>query len=141
MITGCDGDEDDEETDSEIMIGTWSLSTISDDEGDKTDVFFAEANSVVVVLNNDDSFTIAMDFNAAAEAAGATDVNLAGTYSVNESAKTLTLTIAGIGASLQGQYTVVNNDRIRISAPAALTNALFGGTPNVGTVVITLDRQ
>lgn len=138
VATGCDSNGDDE-SDAEILVGTWTVASIADDEGDKTAVFGAGVESFRADINEDDTYSILVDYNATAEAAGQTDVNLAGTYTVNESLKTITLNVTGLGG-LVLEYDIENNNRVVLSGPAEFINLAFGTTTYTGTVMLTISR-
>lgn len=136
---GCDSNDDDD-SDADVFVGTWTVQSISDDQGDKTAVFGAGVQSFVATLNANGNYSIVVDYNAAAEAQGATDVNLAGTYTVTETSNTVTLSVPSLGASLPLTYNIQNNNTIVLSGPATLINLAFGTTNYTGTVELTITR-
>ena len=139
VATGCDSNDDDD-SDADVFVGTWTVQSIADDEGDKTAIFGAGVESFVATLNADGSYTIVVDYNATAEAAGAVDRNLAGSYTVVEAANTVTLSVTSLGASLPLTYDIQNNNTIALTGNADLINLAFGTMTYTGDVVLTITR-
>ena len=139
--SGCDSNKDgnDGPSDAEIFVGEWGVARITDADGDQTQAFLSLVDSFLTSLRADGTFDITIDYNDAANAAGQNDINVSGTYAVNESSNTLTLTIANAGA-LPLNYRIENNDRITISGNALLINLAFG-TNYTGTAALTIVRQ
>ena len=140
VSTGCDSsDDDDSQSDTEIFAGTWTVANITDSEGDKTELFAGVVDDFTANLRSDGTFSITVDYNDQANAAGQADVNLAGNYTVEEATNTVTLNVTGVGA-LPLSYNIVNNDRIELSGLAGLVNLAFGTDAYQGTVVLTIQR-
>lgn len=139
VATGCDSNDDDD-SDADVFVGTWTVQSISDDEGDKTAIFNAGVESFLATLDEDGSYSIVVDYNAAAEAQGSVDRSLAGDYTVSESANRVTLTVPALGASLQLGYDIQNNNTIALSGQSGLINQIFGTTTYMGDVVLTITR-
>ena len=139
VATGCDSNDDDD-SDADVFVGTWTVQSIADDEGDKTAIFGAGVQSFVATLNADGSYTILVDYNAAAESQGAVDRNLAGNYTVTESANSVVLSVTSLGASIPLTYDIQNNNTIALTGQALLINQAFGTTTYTGTVVLTITR-
>ena len=138
---GCDSSDDgnDGPSDAEIFVGEWGLARITDGDGDQTQAFLSLVVSFLTSLRADGTFDITIDYNDAANAAGQNDIDVSGTYTVNESNNTLTLTAAN-AVALPLSYTIENNDRITISGNALLINLAFG-TNYTGTAALTIVRQ
>lgn len=128
---GCDSNEDDL-SDAEIFIGTWTLVGLSDDEGDKLALFGQVANGFTATLNSDNTFHVLVDYIAE------DDLEIDGTYTVTEGVRTLVLSTAGLNPPFD--YEIENENRIVLSANAAIVNALFQTTAYVGTVDIVIQR-
>ena len=137
--SGCDSNNDDGLSDAEIFVGEWGIARITDGDGDQTQAFLSLVDSFLTSLRADGTFDIIIDYNDAANAASQSDINVSGTYTVNESNNTLTLTAAG-AVALPLSYTIENNDRITISGVAFLINLAFG-TDYTGTVALTIVRN
>lgn len=130
---GCDStSSEDDLSDSEIFVGTWALVGLSDDEGDKLTLFSQVANSFTAILNADDSFSVLIDYEAQ------DDLQLSGTYLITEGAKLIVLSSGGLGAPFT--YDIESENRIELSAQAAIVNALFQTEAYVGTVRIVIQR-
>lgn len=140
MAIGCDSNDEDE-SDADRLVGQWQLQSLTDDTGDRTQDFLSEADGFSATLRSDGTFSLLMDFNAAAEAAGNSDVLLTGTYTVNESTRQLAMTVDALGATLPAGYEIVTDDTVDLIAPAVLINPIFGGLPLQGTVRARLARQ
>ncbi len=138
---GCDSSDDgnDGPSDAEIFVGEWGLTRITDGNGDQTQAFLDLIVSFLTSLRADGTFDITIDYNDAANAAGQNDIDVSGTYTINESNNTLTLTAAN-AVALPLSYTIENNDRITISGVAFLINLAFG-TNYTGTIALTIARQ
>ena len=137
--SGCDSNNDDGPSDAEIFVGEWGVARITDADGDQTQAFLSLVDSFLTSLRADGTFDIIIDYNDAANAARQNDIDVSGTYTVNASNNTLTLTAAG-AVALPLSYTIENNDRITISGNAFLLNLAFG-TNYTGTVALTIARN
>lgn len=137
--SGCDSNNDDGPSDAEIFVGEWGVARITDGDGDQTQAFLSLVDSFLTSLRADGTFDIIIDYNDAANAARQNDIDVSGTYTVNESNNTLTLT-AATAVALPLSYTIENNDRITISGVAFLINLAFG-TDYTGTVALTIARN
>ena len=138
--SGCDSNNDDGPSDAEIFVGEWGVARITDGDGDQTQAFLSLVDSFLTSLRADGTFDITIDYNDAANAARQNDIDASGTYTVNESNNTLTLTAAANPVPLLLSYTIENNDRITMSGNALLINLAFGTNYN-GTVALTSARN
>lgn len=129
---GCDSSEDDP-SDAELFVGTWALVSIADGGGDKTPVLLAAANSMMAQLNSDNTFEIDVDYKQQ------TDLHLEGTYTVNEGAKQLILTVGPQNPPFG--YSFASDNRVTLSAGSDIVNGLFGTTLYTGTVIMTIEKQ
>jgi hypothetical protein len=123
---GCDSNDDDDPSDAEIFVGTWTLVSISDQTGDRTDgigQFLAAPITANFASNN--TFTITINYNAQAEGAGLTDSTIPGSFVLKVGAKSLQLSPTGFGATVPFDYTITNENQITLTADAAFMNALF----------------
>ena len=138
VAVGCDSTDNDE-SDAELFVGTWALTSISDATGNQTAGFANLANSLTVDLNADNSFSLLVDYK---EDSGRPDLPLAGTYTVDEGGRTLTLTIPATQQSLPFGYDFRTEDEVVLEAGAALINPLFNPTtPYEGTVEVVIEKQ
>ncbi len=129
---GCDSTEDDDPSDAEIFVGTWTLVGLSDDEGDKLALFGQVANGFTATLRGDNTFHVLVDYIQQ------DDLEIAGTYTVNEDATTLVLSIGTQNPAFD--YQIENENRIVLFAPAVIVNTLFQTSAYVGQVRITIQR-
>ena len=129
---GCDSSEDDP-SDAELFVGTWGVVSITDGGGDKTPLLLAAANSLVAQLNANNSFAVDIDYKEQA------DLHLAGTYTVEEGAKQLILTVGP--QSPPFSYSFASDNRVTLSAASTIVNGLFGTTLYTGTVNMTIEKQ
>lgn len=135
-FVGCDSNEDDL-TDAEIFVGSWTLVSISDAEGDQTQGFAGLAESLDITFAADGEFTLLLDYR---EDSGRPDVPLQGTYELNEGANSLVLNIAD-GPSPPFSYDIENEDEISLSSQAEIVNTLFNPTtPYEGEVRVVMRR-
>lgn len=137
---GCDSNDDDS-SDADVFAGNWVVVGISDDEGDKTAGFGQLVDAATVNFTEGGSFTLDVDYNAAAEAGGVSDVTLSGTYVVDEGANTLSLNVGQL--ALVFDYAIQNNDRIQVTTNANLFNLALQLPPErfyVGDVTLTVSR-
>lgn len=137
---GCDSNEDDDPTDAEIFIGTWTVVEVHDSEGDKTSLFEEGINNFSATLNSDNNFSLIVDFLDPER----TDIPLTGTYSI-EPGDVLILR-ANLGAGelpLPFQYDIESENRIDLSISETFVEAIFGTEPEtyVGDVTFTIERQ
>lgn len=132
---GCDSDEDDT-SDAELFVGTWTLVSLSDAQGDKTAAFGQIANGLTADLNSDNSFLISVDYK---EDSGIEDLTIPGTYEVEAGSKTFVIT-PPTGQNVPFSYDIENESRIALSAAADFVNALFNTTTYQGTVQIVIQK-
>ncbi|MEX1055598.1 MAG: hypothetical protein WED81_06180 [Rhodothermales bacterium] len=129
---GCDSSEDDP-SDAELFVGTWALVSIRDGGGDKTPLLLAAANSMVAVLNSNNTFEVDIDYKEQP------DLHLEGTHVVNEGAKQLVLTVGPQNPPFT--YSFASDTRTTISANSQIVNGLFATTLYTGNVVMTIQKQ
>lgn len=134
---GCDSNEDDDMSEQELFLGAWTLTSISDDEGDQTASFEENVESFVVQFQDESSFQLNVAF---VPDDPREDIQLAGTYLLDESDNALTLQIPGLPAPLSFTYAFENDNTLVLNASnVVLINTLFG-TQYEGTVQITVER-
>jgi hypothetical protein len=136
---GCDSNEDDP-TDAEIFIGTWTVVEVRDSEGDKTSVFDEGVNNFSATLNSDNTYSLIVDFLDPER----TDIPLTGTYTI-EPGDVLILR-ANLGAGellLPFQYDIESENRINLSISESFVEAIFGTEEGtyVGDVTFRIARQ
>lgn len=138
FAAGCDSDGGGD--DSSVMsdlAGTWGFGGLADGDGDRTATFVMNYNSVVIIFTEAGSITLNVD--AIDDAA---DASYSGTYTVNEGASTLTVTlsVAGTDTPLTFNYNFVNATTLTLTATGS-TRILLGvlfSTSLVDPVTITL---
>ncbi len=140
-VTACDSDDNDEDlTDSEVFVGTWAVTSVSDTNGPAD--LQSDFNSIVARFNASGDGSITVDAVDDAD-----DAMVDFTYSVNETADTIVLNISvpGVGTiPLSMGYSITNNeDTVTFTINqqnAVLINSLFG-TALEGAVNMTVSRQ
>lgn len=142
VFAACDSNDD--ATDLDVLIGNHTAVKIEDDAGDQTAKFAQIVNAFTVAIRADETYSLKIDYNAVAEAAGRTDVALAGGYSVNESAKTFTIRgipIPGSSAttSVTFDYAIVSDNQVRFTTDAAPFNLILG-TAYEGDLKVTVQK-
>lgn len=135
VAVGCDSSDDDQ-TDAEIFVGSWTVVAVSDDEGDKTAVFAEGVSDFSATLNGDGTYSLVVTFVDPQRP----PVPLAGDYTVNDGSKILTL-MAG-PQELPFSYDIQSETRIALSLPEAVVRGVFGTQEGtyVGIVTFTVQR-
>ena len=134
---GCDSNDDDEQSDASLFVGSHAITSVTDVEGDQTAAFAQGFESIVVTFAEGGNFTIAVD-----AIVDQGDVTVPGTYEVNESANTITLnaTTASGTIPLAFEYEF-NGNQTNLTAgaqTATALNALFGTTLQApATITVT----
>jgi len=137
--TGCDSGGNNEDSVSDKITGNWMLTSISDDEGDKTAVFTTGYNGIDISFESSMNFTIDVDAKV-----DAGDQTISGTWSVNETQSKLTLSasLSGLPVALDFTYAFSGDDVITLTAggnTSVLLNTLLGTTLQ-GSIELTLAR-
>ncbi len=130
---GCDsggGDEDTGPTDTEVFVGAWRLATLLLNGQDFTAFVLATA-------------TVNIDFEAAAftmNVVSDTTTTISGTYNVNETQETITLTSSGFANPIVLDYVITTDNQIMLETEdAALFIGLTGIDPaDLGIVIETI---
>ncbi len=135
VAVGCDSAEEDL-TDAEIFVGSWTVVAVSDSEGDKTDVFSEGVSSFSATINDDGTYSLVVSFVDPDRS----PVALAGDYTVDEGGENLMLSAGA--QQLNFMYDIRSENRIDLSLPAAVVAAVFGTQPDTysDTVTFTVDR-
>lgn len=139
---GCDSDDEDDDNPFE---GEWELVTISDTGGeggasrDLTVPFFQGVDRLTADFDEDMDFELFVDYNAAGEAAGNTDLTLTGTYTFTASQISLSVTAPPVQLNLD--YDEISSEEIELSGNAQVINAIFGTQLYQGTVTLTIQRD
>ena len=140
LVAGCDSNDDDP-SDAERFVGTWTSTGISDSNGDQSAELVALVNSLTAVFqagDEDPAFLITVDYK---DDSGREDLMLPGTYEVDDGPRTLTLTIP-TGASLPFTYAFQSDIQVNLSSSAAFINPIFNpSTPYEGRATITVQKQ
>jgi len=127
---GCDSDGDGG-SDSSVMsdfAGTWRFNGFSDGNGDLTETFEQDYNSVVIIFTEAGSITLNVD-----AVDDASDASYSGTYIVNEGASSLiaTLTVFGQPTALTFNYNFIKASTLTLTATGntgILLGLLFGSS-------------
>ncbi len=141
---GCDsgGDEDTGPTDAEVFVGNWRLTQLvltgPDGSQDVTALLLTLAGITVDI--DFESSTFAIDVNMTDSMS-----TFAGTYNVNETQKTVTLTSSDFTAPVTIQYMIDSNNQITLeTADVALFIDLTGFDPTtlgqVDSITLVIQR-
>jgi len=109
---GCDSNNDDGDnglSDAEVFIGAWVLTNLLLNGADVTRLVLAQAD-VEMLFANPGLFTLSVT-----NAAGIT-TEVSGTYQLDESQLTLTLTSSDFDAPLAFNYVIQTDDRITLNS-------------------------
>ena len=122
---GCDSGGDDEDTgltDTEVFVGAWRLATLLLNGDDFTPALITLAG-----------ITVNIDFEAAAftiNVVSDTTTTISGTYNVNETQETLTLTSSDFANPIVLDYVITTDNQIMLETEdAALFIGLTGFDP------------
>jgi len=160
VAVGCDSGED-EATDAELFVGTFNVTKLehnvtASSATQVTGVLKSAPNSsqtpfpytvddIKVTLTEAKTFTITVNYRAEINGApaaqgGRPDQTVAGTYTIAEASKTLTLNITGFSTPVQAAYTISETGQATLSVPSVVFNQIFGVTMYQGTVRITMQK-
>ena len=146
VAPGCDGDNGDGTSDSQLFVGTHAAVGVSDGTGDQTAAFAGAVSRFVVTFSNNGTYGIDVAFTDARPPIAFSGA----TYSVDEANNTVTIVIpaAATGTTdipLTFSYTFSNNNNTVALVNNSQTNVVFinvlFGTTYTPPVTITLQRQ
>ena len=124
VFTACDSDSngDDSMSDTEMFVGTWAVSGLTDASGDRSAGLVESYNSVLITLGSDASVTMAVDAKVPEASLTAT-----GTYVVDETGMTMTATLEVLGqpTPLTFAYMFHDDDMLHLT-PVPSTTILLG---------------
>jgi hypothetical protein len=136
----CDSNEEDL-SDLEILVGSWTVVEVSDTEGDKTAIFEEGVQNFTATLNVDGSYSMLLDFVEPARP----DIPLQGDYILHEGPNELELhaTLLGNPVVLPFEYRIETEDRVDLLISDELVEPVFGTQPDtyVGTITFTIARD
>ena len=137
---GCDSNDDDL-TDAEIFIGTWTVVEVRDSEGDKTSEFDEGVNNFSATLNTDNTYSLIVDFLDPER----TDIPLTGTYTFEPGSDDLILNVnfGGGEIPLHFRYEIESENQIELSISETFVELIFGTEEGtyVGDVTFSIERQ
>ncbi|MEX0821856.1 MAG: hypothetical protein WD021_06900 [Rhodothermales bacterium] len=136
VAIGCDSGTDDETSDAELFVGTWTMTAFEDGEGDRMPFFGQIANGLTATLTASGEFSIFVDYKPAS---GNDPTTIPGTYTVDEGAKSLVLSPPS-GQNIPFSYEFQTDTSVDLSANAAFVNGLFGTDIYQGTVTLTIEK-
>ena len=141
VASGCDSSDDDLVLDAGYYVGSWTLVSISDGNGDQTAAVGLALDDLDITFQQNGAFRLDADFNAAVNQGGQADIATTGTYQAQPSVPSLILQAQGLAATLQASSATDN--RVRLTAPAVIVNQLLQGLPFQfqGDTSVTLARQ
>ena len=141
LVAGCDSTDDDRVLDADFYVGTWTLASVSDASGDQTASINDSIDDLSVEFASDGTFQLDADFNDLINASGQGDISTVGTYQARSELESLILQADGLAATLQVE--AASDDRVTLTAPAVIVNALLAGLPFSfeGDTSLTITRQ
>ena len=142
LMVGCDSGSDDDLSETELFVGTWTVASVRDDEGDKTPVVNA-LGTMSATFESGGAFELTFD----AAQQGVPDQTASGTYTVNEALNVIMLnaTVQGTTFPVPVEFTFEGEDRVTLSIPELAVDvvasqiAAFGALE--GEVSLTLARD
>lgn len=126
---------------SQYYVGSWTLVSVSDEGGDRTEEVLAAIDDFDVDFDPDGSFVLDVDFNVVVNAAGQDDIRLPGDYQATETTLVLLLE-GGIAASFFAE--AESESRVLLTVPTALISQILGSELGIdfdGDVTLGLRRQ
>jgi len=124
VFTACDSDSngDDSMSDTEMLVGTWAVSGLTDASGDRSAGLVESYNSVLITLGADASVRMAVDAKVPEASLTAT-----GTHVVDETGMTMTATLEVLGqpTPLTFAYMFHDDDMLHLT-PVPSTTILLG---------------
>jgi hypothetical protein len=123
LVVGCDNDSgSDDASDADALIGTWAVSGLTDASGDRSGGLLASYNSVLITIGSNSSVSMNVDAKDPVP-----DLNADGTYTLNESTKTLiaTLSVSGQPTPLTFTYGFQGESGLKLT-PVGSTTILLG---------------
>jgi len=108
VAAGCDSGNDDDRSDADVFIGTWTLTNLLLDGQDVSALLLA-GTDVDAVFEAAGTFTMTVTRGSAAP------VEIDGTYELDEGAKTLTLTASVFTQNVAINYVIERENRLRFS--------------------------
>ena len=146
---GCDSTDDALRLDADFYVGTWTLTSVADDTGDRTTEVNALVDDLRAQFDADRTFSLDADFFEVVNAAGLEDVAIDGTYQAQAEARALVLLVPVEGQTLAPTFQVdaASEDAITLTAPAAIVTQLLTGPDGTleldfsGNVVLGIARQ
>lgn len=135
--TACDGDGDSGLSDAELLVGSWGLAAVTDSNGDQLATFNTNFSDFDASFDASGNVTIALE-----SATSGPDINVVGTYAVDESAGSIGLTtlVSGTPITIPFSYNFEDDDTVELSANALLLGQVLQ-TSLTGTATVTLARQ
>ncbi|MFQ5568768.1 MAG: hypothetical protein ACE5G0_03775 [Rhodothermales bacterium] len=124
--TGCDSNDGDDQSDAEVFVGSWTLANLLINGQDLTAALFllAEVNRVEIDFESNGTFRLQV-------VSASSPPEVTGTYSLNESLDTVTLTSSDFAAPVTLSYEIENNNRIVLDTDdVALLVELSGIDPS-----------
>ncbi len=142
---GCDSNDDEGSSDSELFVGTWTVVNVTNDSGGANEMDLTQAlvgangtlNSLSLGFNTNNTYTLNADYRSA----DTPDVVVAGapfTYTVNETTNQITLQLPSPTGSgtvpAQIGYSFNGDDEFTALLPSIVMNSLFQTTLYSGNV-------
>ncbi len=134
-VSACDSDED--LTDAELVVGAWDLSALSDGAGNQLATFAMNYTSFTGTFESNGNVTIVL-ISADADP----DVNISGTYAVDEAMGSIGITtnVGGTLITIPFSYSFTDDDTLVLNTSALLLGQVLQ-TSLTGNASVTLTRK
>ena len=136
-VAACDNDGDGDVDEADLLVGTWSLTNVEDETGNRLADFGAAYSSFLSTFQSDGDVDIFLDTTDP----NTPDIDVTAAYEINQTNNTVTLTVTTPGGpvAIEFEYLFVDDDTLDLTTGALLMNLVFG-TTLVGESTITLSR-
>lgn len=138
-ISGCDSN-DEHETYSDILVGTWSPYYIGDETGDITSDFLSETMLLHFRYRDDKTTTLFVTYNTLGHNNGYTDVRADGFFSVPNTGGTITMDMAQPATKMTLGFNFDGRDTLFVGGDTDELNPLLGGKTLSGAFELALER-
>lgn len=138
---GCDSGGDEIRLDADFYVGSWLLTSVTDDSGDRSPTVFNFVDELAASFEADRDFRLDADLSALVNQLGQADIEIEGTYQAQPDLRVLVLLVDDLAPSFQARATSQNE--VSLTAPAIVVEQLLGELPLEfqGDVTLVVTRQ
>lgn len=136
-VAACDNDGDGDVDEADLLVGSWSLTNVEDETGNRLADFEMTYSDFLSTFQSDGDVVIFLDTTDP----DTPDISVTAAYEINQTNNTVTLTVTTPGGpvAIEFEYLFVDDDTLELTTGALLMNLVFG-TTLVGESTITLSR-